>query len=134
MRKFIIAAHAYFADGLKSGLEMIAGENADVFSVCAYVDDGDFTDKIDTIIESFDKDDEILILTDLFGGSVNNEILGKYDNKNIHLIAGVNLLLAIQLVLGEQENTTEEFITESIEQAKGGMVYCNKLKESFDVK
>ena len=82
MRKFIIVSHAHFADGLKSSMEMIIGNNPNVYSICAYTDDSsDFVSEISELIGSFEENTEVLILTDLFGGSVNNEIFNHFDRK-----------------------------------------------------
>ncbi len=44
------------------------------------------------------KDKEIIVLTDLFGGSVNNEFLQYINQDHVYLVAGLNLSLLIELV------------------------------------
>lgn len=44
------------------------------------------------------KDKEIIVLTDLFGGSVNNEFLQYINQDHVYLVAGLNLPLLIELV------------------------------------
>ncbi len=43
------------------------------------------------IIDALCDDEELIVTTDIFGGSVNNEFMKYLSKSNIHLIAGVNL-------------------------------------------
>ena len=70
---------------------------------------------------------EVIVITDIFGGSVNNLFMEEIPlNKNIHLITGLNLPLVLNL-LGEQENylIPEELIQNSIEISSDAVKYCN---------
>lgn len=129
-RKFIIASHAYFADGIRSALEMILGEMPNVFSVCAYTDESKpFLAEMEKLIHDAENENaEVVILSDLFAGSVNNEIMQKFLRKGIHIIAGINLILAVQLIMAEPDSPLEELIPEAIDQARNGMIYCNILR------
>ena len=70
---------------------------------------------------------EVIVITDIFGGSVNNLFMEEIPlNKNIHLITGLNLPLVLNL-LGEQENylIPEELIQNSMEISSDAVKYCN---------
>lgn len=111
---------------------MIIGKNENVSYYCAYIDnESEYSkEKIVKKINTFSKNDEVVILTDMFGGSVNNEMLDLLDDKRIHLITGVNLLLGISLILSDQEIPIETLIPDLIEEAKRGIIYCNTIKSS----
>ena len=57
-----------------------------------------------------------------------------HERKNIHLIAGTNLILLMSMVLSDLESPIEDVIRFNIEQAKEGIVYCNDaLNEDAEV-
>ena len=97
MRKFLFASHAYMAYGTKSTLELILGKQDRVDILCAYVEEPyDIEEEIQKKIDGLGEDDELIVVTDLFGGSVNNAFMttiAKYPR--IHLVAGLNLSLCM---------------------------------------
>lgn len=131
MRKIIIASHSRFAEGIKSTLEMIMGSQENVISFCAYTEEQiNFKAKIKEIIDAKTDEDEIVICTDLFGGSVNNELMEFTKVKGIYLVTGINLLFLIQLTVSDVETPIVDTIRQSIEDAKNGFVFCNELELS----
>lgn len=131
MRKIIIASHSRFAEGIKSTLEMIMGSQENVISFCAYTEEQiNFKAKIKEIIDAKTDEDEIVICTDLFGGSVNNELMEFTKVKGIYLVTGINLLFLIQLTVNDVETPIVDTIRQSIEDAKNGFVFCNELELS----
>ena len=70
-----------------------------------------------------------VILTDLWGGSVNTALLPLCADANVHLIAGMNLNLVLQLCLSDVE-TGGMTIESILNEAQKSMVYGNaKLNE-----
>ena len=129
MRHFIVATHAYMAKGMVSTLELIIGEREDVSYYCAYVEPGViYKEKLLEEIANYSKEDEIIILTDIFGGSVNNELAELMSRGNVHLISGVNLILLISLLVSSEDEKVEDMIQRCIEEAKKGMLYCNAMQ------
>jgi fructoselysine/glucoselysine PTS system EIIA component len=132
MRKIILASHAKFAEGIKSTLEMIMGMQENVFVFCAYTEEQvDFKAKIKEIIESKDNEDEIVICTDMFGGSVNNELMEFTKIQGVYLVSGINVLFLIQLTISVTSVPTVDVIRDCIEQAKMGFIFCNDLDLDF---
>ena len=74
MNKILLASHGYLAQGMKSSLEILMGANDRIECLCAYVDDDtrDVAALIDAWMESKDPADSWFVVTDIFGGSVNN--------------------------------------------------------------
>lgn len=96
MRKFLLASHAYLAKGMKSSLELILGEQECVDVLCAYTDEQyDIKVEIEKKLTALQPEDELIVITDLFGGSVNNEFTSLLTNtdKKIYLISGMNLVI-----------------------------------------
>lgn len=127
MRHFILMSHGYLARGMASSVEMILGEREDISYICAYVDgDADIKDEAAKRIESFGEDAETVILTDIFGGSVNNELLGLMNRKNVYLVSGMNLSLVLELLIRAEDGAeTGSIIAECMQRAKEGMRFCN---------
>ena len=96
------------------------------------VPDEHFKEKIMREINSIPKEDDIIIMTDMFGGSVNNELLELCKIKNCHLVTGMNLLLVIGLCLGSEEEPIDEQIHRLVEEAKTGIIYCNELNSDSE--
>lgn len=132
MRHFIIASHSHLAEGMTSALELIVGKIENLNFYNAYIEEetGDyehFKEKIIRKIDSISKEDEIIIMTDMFGWSVNNELLDLCKKDNCHLVTGMNLLLVIGLCLGSPDEPISSQIPRLVEEAKKGIIYCNEL-------
>ena len=99
MRKIVIASHGMLAKGIQSTLELFAGKDLNVTYMAAYVDG---EEKIETQIANFfadlADDDQAIIFTDIYGGSVNQKFtLAAQGRPNVALIAGFNLPLIIEI-------------------------------------
>lgn len=125
MRKFLLASHGDLAAGMKSTIEMIAGAREDIQAVCAYTEEiPDVKVFMDGYMKEWNEGDELVIVTDLLGGSVNNEMSQYRRVPNVHIIAGMNAALVLNLVLGD--GNIEDLIAESIQAAKEQISYMEK--------
>ena len=77
MRQILLASHAELAKGILSAVELIAGtqQNLKVYSAYTEAVDVHFKDQMLQDLNKMDPEDEVILVTDLFGGSVNNELL-----------------------------------------------------------
>ena len=127
MYQFIIATHGLFAEGIKNSIEIILGKFENLSTLSCYTDTNfNLKIEIDEILKKYNNK-EVIVITDIFGGSVNNLFMEEIPlNKNIHLITGLNLPLVLNL-LGEQENylIPEELIQNSMEISSDAVKYCN---------
>ena len=127
-RKFLIATHGAFAKGVKSSLDIIIGEMDSVFLIQAYLDESrSVEDELAEVLETITAGEELIIFTDLLGGSVNNIMLRNALRDNVHIVSGFNLPLLIEVILGDAESPVIEVIESAINNAKEQMVYVNKL-------
>ena len=138
MVHIVVATHGYFAKGILDSIKLICGEQENITYFCAYVDgesmedgDSEITSKLENLLDSFPKEDEVVVLVDLLGGSVCNEFIKMTDRRSFHLIAGLNLGLLMQFVFTSEELTKEK-INEIIGEARQSIVYVNDLVESDD--
>ena len=127
MFQFIIATHGNFAKGIENSIGIILGKFENLESLPCYTkEDFNLAKEIDRMLLQY-KDKEIIVVTDIFGGSVNSAFMEKIpSNKNLHVISGLNLSLILEL-LGEQEeyNNAKELIENSIINSKEAVKFGN---------
>jgi fructoselysine and glucoselysine-specific PTS system IIA component len=138
MRKFLIATHGTFAKGVKSSLDIIIGPMENVFLIEAYVNENkSIEDEIKAVLQNVKDEDELIIFSDLLGGSITNQVLRTALHENVHVVSGFNLPLLIDVLLADTETPVIEVIETAISNAKDQIVYVNKLitssqEESID--
>ena len=127
MRQILFASHADLAKGMLSAIELIAGKQPNMRVYSAYTETSDihFKDQILQDFNELDPDDEVIVVTDLFGGSVNNELLDLTRRPHTHLVTGANLLLTLSLAIGSPEEPAEDLIRRCVLEARQGILYCN---------
>ncbi|HEY4326675.1 MAG TPA: PTS sugar transporter subunit IIA [Mucilaginibacter sp.] len=127
-RKFLIATHGTFAAGIKSSLDIIIGAMDNVFLIQAYVDENiQVETQIKEVLEQLNDEDELIVFSDIMGGSITNQVLQHLLGPNVHVVSGFNLPLVIDILLSDTATPAEEVINTSIENAREQMVYVNKL-------
>lgn len=128
MNYFILATHSDFSLGMKNTVKMLTGIDEQVSAFSLYEGDSvkNLRRSIEIQIDNYKKDDKILIITDIPGGSVNNILLDKVENENIFLLSGLNLPLILNLVLLPEIN--KESIESTIEISREAIV-CFKEEE-----
>lgn len=128
MRKYLLASHGYLAEGLKNSVELILGKNKNIDCLCAYVgNNNNIKEATAKILDSIEKEDELIIMTDILGGSVNNELASFTKDKRVQLISGMNMQLVIEIILGNEDEDIKNIINRAVESGKGGIVYYNNL-------
>lgn len=134
MRRFIFASHHKLAYGLKDTVDFLTGATKTIYDINAYL--GDETKDIDTVVAelfaSFDDEDEVVVLVDMMGGSVYQKFY-PYMSDKVHVICGMNLPMALSLVLApEDECLTSEKVEQVLMDCKNQLVYVNKMAASVD--
>lgn len=131
MRHIIVATHSKMAEGIVSTAQFIMGKQEHLTFLCAYTDACmDFKTALAETLDQSQDTDEFIILTDLMGGSVNNEAMQFLNRKGVYLITGINLALLIQLLSSDESQPAEQVITEAVEAAKDAILYCNPLAQA----
>jgi mannose/fructose-specific phosphotransferase system component IIA len=97
MKKILLAAHGYFAQGVRSAMEIITDDVSSVLTINAYtLECQNPEDEIKKILALYDEDD-LLVMTDLNFGSINQMFMRRMLERNIKLVTGVNLPLVVEL-------------------------------------
>ena len=129
MRQVILASHHKFAQGLADTLEFL-GAKCDFHVICAYVDDTPLEPQVETVFDAISPDDEVLVLTDILAGSVNQKLL-PYVAPNVFVVAGVNVVLAMELCLAPAP-LTAECIQNAIDMAGQSIKLLNTIQVEDD--
>lgn len=129
MRHVVLASHHRFAQGLADTLEFL-GAKCDFHVICAYVDDQPLEPQVAAVFERFGPDDEVLVLTDILAGSVNQKFM-PYVGPNVFVVAGVNVVLAMELCLAPMP-LTNEGIEEAIAMAGQSIKLLNAIQVEDD--
>ena len=134
MRQFIVASHAHFASGIVESIGLLSGERENVHALSMYVDGNeDLTKEAAAILDGFAADDEVVVCTDLFGGSVNNEFTKIVQTRpNTYLVANMNLPLLIQLLFSDQEAPADQVIREILAADDTRVKFVNDLLTDAD--
>lgn len=137
MKKYLLATHGNFAEGIKSSVKIIAGDyySNQLETICAYIDEKDYSDRILDFISSVSENDQGFIFTDLYGGSVNQKVIQLITNKpkNINVISGLNLGMLLELILNSNETLSKEDMLNAIEAGRRDIDFSPQLIESKDV-
>ena len=128
MRKFLIAAHGTLPEGIQSSLEIIMGSLENVFLIQAYIGENkSLKEEIESVLEHINNHDELIVFTDLMGGSVTNQILQYALKENVFIISGFNLPLLLEILLADPLSPVMEVIETGIANARNQIVFVNKL-------
>lgn len=132
MKKVLVASHGHLASGIRSSIEILTGMADMVEAVDCYVDDSDFTPRIQAFIDSVDPEDEAVIFTDIYGGSVFQKVvLMEPEKRGIVHVTGMNLGLVIETLLGA-EPVTADSIKQSVELAGATMQVVEPPSKAAD--
>lgn len=118
MVQILLASHGNLAAGMKSSLDMIGGDHSNVSAICAYLPDSpDLKETLQAKVDALAEGDELIIVTDVLGGSVNTEASQFRDVPGVYVVTGMNLGLVLSLALGSAP-TTAQLIEESLVSAR----------------
>lgn len=132
MKKVLVASHGHLASGIRSSIEILTGMADMVEAVDCYVDDSDFTPRIQAFIDSVGPEDEAIIFTDIYGGSVFQKVvLMEPEKRGIVHVTGMNLGLVIEALLGA-EPVTADSIKQSVELARVTMQVVEPPSKAAD--
>lgn len=99
-----------------------------VFLIQAYVDENISVEtEMKELLKQLGDNEELVIFSDILGGSITNQVLQHFLKPNVHIVSGFNLPLVIDILLDDGETPVEELINSAIDNAKEQMVYVNKL-------
>lgn len=131
MNRIILASHGGMSAGVKDTVQMVLGDLPNLYATATTRDE---TESIVTVtkrlIDSFDASDKVYILTDVLGGSVNNDMLTLMkDYPDLTVICGMNLSLVLTLALANGPISSGE-LENLIGQAREQIMNCTLMMQN----
>lgn len=122
----ILASHGQFAEGILQSGSMIFGEQENVKAVILKPSEGpdDLRAKLEEAIASFDNQDEVLFLVDLWGGTPFNQANTLFEEHKDKwaIVSGLNLPMLIEAYASRLSmESAQEIAAHIIETAKEGV-------------
>ncbi len=122
----ILASHGEFANGILQSGSMIFGEQENVKAVTLMPSEGpdDLKAKLEAAVASFDNQDEVLFLVDLWGGTPFNQTSSLFEEHKDKwaIVSGLNLPMLIESYASRLSmNTAQEIAAHVVTIAKEGV-------------
>ncbi|MED4852619.1 hypothetical protein P9386_12395 [Caldifermentibacillus hisashii] len=136
MRKIIVATHGELSKGIVHTLGVIIGEeithSIDTYSLLPGEDVNDIAESIEKEITSAkEKNLDYVILTDIAGGSVHNTLLRLVSYPNVWVITGVNLIMLLDIILSDSNNSTQTVLEKALENARLGITLQSCIPDNL---
>lgn len=130
MVKVLIVAHGRFPEGIKNSVEIIMGKQENLYVINAYTGDTPFEEELNSFMETVDLDkDKLIIISDIFGGSVNQKTLSNMDMEKVKLISGLNLPILLEILMLQEEDVTDEKLRSIVEETRKHIIFVNDALE-----
>ncbi|MCT4456576.1 PTS N-acetylglucosamine transporter subunit IIBC [Lactiplantibacillus paraplantarum] len=132
-RKIILASHHQFASGLADTVNFISNNAADIVALTAYMDNQPVEQQVKSLMASIPVEVEIVILTDMLAGSVNQQFFNYRMRPHTQIISGMNLPLALAIALEPTDHElTDQRVCDLIAQAQESIVSVNQMSVEVD--
>jgi len=111
----VLVTHARLADELVAAMEHVVGPQTDVATVCFGPND-DMERRRQEIVDSVARVDTgagVILLTDMFGGTPSNLAISVMNDRNVEVIAGVNLPMLVKLASVRSKSTLADAVRDA---------------------
>lgn len=132
MTQFVVASHSTFAKGLTDVVHFFDTNVSNLHFIEAYVNgDADFENEFLKLLDQMQQED-IIVFTDISGGSVNRIVCQHITDRRLRVISGVNLSVVLELVL-KPGYVSDSDIEHAVSAAREQLIYMNTaLKSNVD--
>jgi len=129
-RHYVIASHSTFSAGMASALRFFAGNDLELTVLTAYVDNKPIDEQVKEIFKEIPDEDEVVVLTDLMGGSVNQKFFPYVYREHTQIITGMNLSLAMAIVMEPVDGyLSSDRVQEIVNEARNQLIYVNAIAQ-----
>jgi len=127
----VLVTHGALAIEFKSALEHVVGpqENCETVSIGPEDDMQERRNDILAAIDAADTGGGVVILTDMFGGTPSNLAISVMQNREVEVIAGVNLPMLVKLARVRADLPIKDAVRVS---AEAGRKYINVANDVLD--
>lgn len=129
MSRVIFASHGGLSKGMKDSVSMIVGDlakNVETYSLLPGENPEDYYQEL--YKQANESNEQILVLCDIKGGSVHTALSKLAVLDNIVVFSGMNMGLALDIVL-RHAHLSEEELQEIIENARDGITMMKELNQ-----
>jgi hypothetical protein len=121
--KIVVVSHGPFAEGIVGSVQMLVGAQAGLlaFGLAPEEDRSQLRDKVQKVLESA-RDEEVLVLSDLFHGTPFNVCVELMEHFSFHHITGINLPLLVAIIMSRNAGMGAGEIRAQILQEAAGTV------------
>jgi PTS system mannose-specific IIA component len=120
----VIVTHGQLAESFRTAVEHVVGQQQSIVTICIEPQDNMEQRREDIVaaIDQVSKGKGVVVLTDMFGGTPSNLAISIMSQKNIEVLAGVNLPMLVKLVSVRDKVP----MADAVEQAReAGRKYIN---------
>lgn len=111
MLKLFLASHGRLASGMESSVNVLLGGVSNLTIFDAYLDEKNIHEVLNSFFENINEEDQVIMLSDLLGGSVNQVMYTYLNKKNTKLISGINLAILLELCMYENPIDDEKILS-----------------------
>lgn len=133
MRRFLTASHGPLSGAILQSASLIAGQEAfsGFRSISVTMSDSRETvmGRVDEIFSQYDPEDEIIALTDVFGGSITNALTEYLGVRNLHIVAGINLPMVLEAGFSDENTPVEELVRALQATGHEQILYVNEIAD-----
>lgn len=129
MLRIIITSHGKFCEEIKKTVEMFSGKIDNCFTLPLIEGQSieDFEFQMDEIVKNFDANDDLVILTDLRGGTpYNMGIKTLFGRDNTWVISGMNVPMILSIAMRDENENIEDLISYSLDRSIEGIEVKSK--------
>ena len=125
----VLVTHGNLALEFISAMQHVVGKQDQVEAVCIGPEDDMETRRAEILkkVESVNKGDGAIVLTDMFGGTPSNLALSIMEKAKVEIIAGINLPMLIKLCSLRKEKSLKESVTGAQEAGKKYITVASQL-------
>jgi PTS system mannose-specific IIA component len=127
----VLVTHGALANEFKSAFEHVVGpqENCETVSIGPDDDMQQRREDILLAVDAVDSGDGVVILTDMFGGTPSNLAISVMQNRDVEVIAGVNLPMLVKLARVRADKPIKEAVRIA---AEAGRKYINIANDMLE--
>lgn len=123
---FIVATHGEMAKGVYDASRILSGKRDNFTFIEAYIESDDFAGEFEKILSGI-HDDNIIVLTDLLQGSVNQVVLKYQKERKLEIIAGINLSLVLKVLSIDDGADIVAQLRNCVKDAREQLILINDL-------
>lgn len=129
MIQIVTASHGPLSEAIIKSASIIAGsditKNLKHIQITMDTSTEEAKKLVEEALNSFDSNDEILALTDVYGGSITRVISEYIGVRKLYIIAGMNLGMLLEALFVKDSYSIEELVDYLLQNGKEGIKCVN---------